>query len=500
MNRAAERSASRPRLAAGDGAAIAASIMLGAALGVGAAPAHAEGGPDVRVGGALGFRWAPYLKHHDGSVPAIVEVRAAPRLGLNFRAVRAAAELEFRHDFLDPGRGPRFILREASFGLRWRGLSVDGGALLPRWGRMDYASPADALVAWDHEELFFAEPLPIPALQLGFTKDVIALQGIFVPAFVPSRYRTDAPSRWDIVRYLPSEQVVPTPLGDWTFTNHYDTFARGVPSGEEDKLARGFEGGARLELFLPGVDMQFSYFTGHDRLPTWSSFVVTNAGDQDGDGIPDQLETQEARLAVQPIHHRLHVPAFGIAGTAGPLVLKGEAAAYLTEDMRHEDPLIDDPYLHAAASAELVLPNLVGSFDLAIRAQWSMDEELRKDGDDALNQDRTDPVFTPADAEAGLTPDDYLKGGQATPAIRHPFRHAFTWNLNFGFTDTLNLDVRGFVDIGGNVLVMPRFAVTLQDHLELSIGALVLARTTPGSVFAPYADNHRLDFGLTWRL
>lgn len=483
---------------AGAGGRLVAALGIVVVMGGFGREARAEDAPTLRLGGSLGFRWFPYFVEDGDAVAAVAEVRAAPRLTASFRAVRAVAEAEVRHDFLDPGRGPRFILREASFGLRWKGLSLDGGALLPRWGRMDYNSPADTIVAWDHEELFAPEPLPVPGLQLGFARDVVAVQGLFVPAFVASRFRTDAPSRWDIVRYLPTTQVVPTPLGDYTFTNRYSSFLR--PRVDGSSLAAAFEGGARVELFLPSVDLGFSFYSGHDRLPTWNRFEVTNAGDADGDGVPDQLETLEAQVEAQAIHHRIHVPAFSLAAALGPVVLKGEVAAFLTDDLGHEDPAIDDPYVRAAAGAELVLRNLAGGLDLAARVQWSMDEEIRKDGDTILNQDRVAPIFVAADPDAGLQPDDYTHGAQATPAIRHPFRHTFTWNLNLGFTDALAFDFRGYGDIAGNVLLMPKVLWTVQDHLELSVGALVIPHTAGGSIFAPYARNHRLEVGLAWRL
>jgi hypothetical protein len=464
-----------------------------------AAPARAQDLPELRLEGFTSWDWAPYLRPDPDAVPAVAQLRVAPRVRAKWQAVRAAVELEYRHDFLDPGRR-RLFLREASLGLRWRGLFVEAGALLPRWGVMDWESPMDVIVAWDYEELLQREPLPVPALRVGFARDAVSIEGVLVPAFVPSRARLDAPSRWDVRRYLPQVQEVPGPLGDpLVFRNVYEEFEDGVPSGDADDGSRGLEGGVRAQFFLPHVDLGVGWFAGHDRLPTRNRFH-TIVRDRDLDGGADYLQDFVVPVHVAPVHHRIHVPGASVAATLGPVVLKGEGAVVLTEDLAHADPLIDDPYARLAAGAELVLADFARGMDLALRVQWSADLELPREGDDVKNQDRAWPIFTPEEEGDALVATDYQEGDQASPEFHHTFEHAWTWNVNWAFTEEIALDVRGYVSTFQDVFLMPRLAVTVGGHLELSAGALLILHTGADTVFHPFAENHRLEFGVKYRL
>ena len=470
-----------------------------AVLLLGAAHAQAQDGPELRLEGFAAFDWMPYLKPLEAAVPATAQVRLAPRLHFKWRAVRAAVEVEYRHDFIDPGRR-RFFVREASLGFRWKGLFAEGGALLPRWGVMDWESPMDQIVAWDYEELLHREPLPVPGLRLGFARDMISIEGLIVPAFVPSRARLDRPSRWDVRRYLLQTQEVPSALGDpFVFTNVYEEFDAGVPAGDEDDLTRHLEGGVRVQLFLPQVDLSVAWFAGHDRLPTRNEFHTIER-DEDWDGVADYIGTLVTPIHVTPLHHRVHVPGASVSASLGPFVLKGEAAFVITEDRLHEDPLVDDPHARLAGGVELVLTDFAAGMDLAFRFQYSADAELPRVGDTVKNQARTYPVFTPDEPGASLAMTDYRHGDQASPEFRHTYEHAWTWNVNWAFTDTLALDVRGYVSSFADVFLMPRLLFTLHDHLELSVGALVIAHTGADTVFRPFQDNHRLEFGLRYRL
>ena len=202
----------------------------------------------LTLGGFASFDWYQYFQEVGSrapawaeAVPAVAQVRIAPKLRAKYRFLRAVAEVEFRHDFVDPGRGDRVIVREALVGLRSRGFRLEGGAVQARWGKMDVASPTDNLVAWDYEEFLFPEPLAIPGLVAGYSRGVFSAEVIVSPAFVPSRYRTDSPSRWDNTWFLPRTQTVPTGLmGEWVFDNHYDIFNEPVLPGRPGNLVNGW--------------------------------------------------------------------------------------------------------------------------------------------------------------------------------------------------------------------------------------------------------------------
>ncbi|HCP45310.1 MAG TPA: hypothetical protein DIU15_04680 [Deltaproteobacteria bacterium] len=462
-------------------------------------------GGDIKFSGFAAFDWYQYFvevgdRAPDGAkaVGGVAQIRLAPRLQATYRSLRAVAEVEFRHDFLDPGRANRFILREAAIGFRYRGLHVEGGALLPRWGKMDVDSPSDNLVARDYEEFLFPDPLPVPAVSVGWSGGPFSVTGLLIPAFVPSRYRNTEPSRWNNTWFLPRTETVPTGIvGDYVFTNRYGPFVDAVAEGGGSPLLRGVEAGVRADLYLRALDLGLSFATVRDRLPTWTSFEVTNTNVVDG--VADYLQNQQVDLEITPHHERLYVPAVDMALSVWRLVLKGEAAYFHTQDPDHDDCLIDDPYVKYAVGAELVLPDLLGPVDLAVRVQYNGDVEIPREGDDILNQERGCKVFSIADPDQGLTLTDRETGQTGTPAIRHPYSHAWYWNLNLAFSDSFSLDLRGFADVSQDALIWADLSYRLLDTIEFHLGALVMLSTGEDTVFTPYGNNHRLEVGLRYR-
>lgn len=468
---------------------------------------------DVKLGGFVAFDWQPYLLAEEGFVDAVAQVRVAPRLEAKFQFVRAIAEIEYRHDFLDAGRN-RLIVREALAGLRWKGLRVEAGALLPRWGKMDVASPTDNVVAQDYEDLFFPEALPVPGILVGYGRGPVSFEAILLPAFRPSRFRGGSISRWDIARFLPQTQEVQGPFEVLTLENQYNSFVDPVLDGDAE-LGRGIEVGGRVDLALPVLDIGVSFLATRDRLPTYTAYRTRNIGDGDGDGQPDVLTDRFADLEVTPHHRRIYVPGVDLAAALGPVVLKGEAAFFATEDPSRTSCLVDDPYVKYAFGAELVLSNLVGDFDLAVRAQYNGDVALPAtdkdgpnrfgdvqfnypDGGDQGNYERGCRAETfPADQEEPSLLDPST-GFTGTPEQRHPYSHGFFWNVNLGFTRNLSLDLRGFVDTAGDALLIPRFQLLLLDRLSLSVGGLVMLATGDDTIFTAYGRNHRVELGVRY--
>jgi hypothetical protein len=471
--------------------------------------AAADGPPEISFGGFAAFDYYQYLERVGSraprgtdAVPAVAQVRIAPRLRAKYRFVMASAEVEFRHEFLDPGRGNRVILREVSVGLRKFGLEVKAGALQVRWGKMDVASPTDNLTAWDYEELLFAEPLPIPAFQVGFARGMVSAELIFVPASRVSRFRRTEPSRWDNRWRLPRTQTVPTGIfGDLTFENNYAMFEEPVLTGDQDNLARPIDLGARVDLFLPSVDLGLSFAMTRDKLPTFTHFQVTNGDDLDGDGIPDHVGSGEAILRITPHHNRLYIPGFDVAVNVWRLVFKAEASYFHTTDADKSDCLVDDPYIKYAVGAELRFPELAGAFGLSFRLQYNGDittatkDQVQAQSDACPN----DQVITIADEESGLVVTDYESGFQATPDIRHPYKHAFYWNFRADFPAHLALDVRGFATVHGDALVRAHLHWEALERMTISAGGLVMLATGEDTLFTPYGRNSRVEVGMTYR-
>jgi len=484
-------------------------FVLAAALLLVPGMATASEPPELTLGGFAAFDYYQYLENVGGRapagtevVPAVVQIRLAPRLRAKYRFVRAVAEVEFRHEFLDPDRGSRVILREVSVGLRKSGFQLEAGALQARWGKMDVASPTDNLIAWDYEELLFAEPLPIPGIQVGYARGIVSAEVIFVPSFRPSRFRNSEPSRWDNRWQLPRTQTVPTGiLGDLTFKNTYAFFDEPVLTGDAADLGKAIDLGARVDLFLPSVDLGVSFAMTRDKLPTYTGFAVSNNTDADGDGTLDHIASGEALLRITPQHNRLYIPGVDVAVNLWRFIFKGEAAYFHTTDPGGEDCLIDDPYVKYAIGAELMLNEIAGDFGLAFRFQYNGDvttatkDQIQTQADSCPDGQ----VITIADEDAGLIVTDYETGFQATPDIRHPYEHAFYWNVHADFPAALALDVRGFATIHGDALIRAHLTWEALDRLTLSAGALVMLATGDGTLFTPYGRNSRTEVALVYR-
>jgi len=466
--------------------------------------------PEVTLGGFIAFDWQPYLLPLDGAVDSVVQVRVAPRIEARFQFVRAVADIELRHDFVDAGRN-RLIVREAFAGLRWKGLRFEAGALLPRWGKMDVASPTDNVVAQDYEDLFFPEALPVPAILLGYARGPVSFEALVMPAFRPSRFRGASASRWDITRFLPTSQEIPIVFDTATVENNYATFLPSALDGDAE-IGRGIEVGARVDLSLPVVDIGLSFLATRDRLPTYTAYRTLNADDGDGDGQPDVLVSGVADIEVTPHHRRVLIPGIDLAAALGPVVLKGEAAFFATEDPSRASCLVDDPYVKYAFGAELILSNLVGDFDVAIRAQYNGDVALPAgskagpdrfggaafqylDGGDQGNYERGCFAVSYDATQEGALPTDYATGFTGTPEQRHPYSHGFFWNVNLAFTRAVSLDLRGFFDIAGDALLIPKVQILVLDRLAITAGATVVLDTGDDTIFSPYGRNHRVEIG-----
>ena len=181
-------------------------------------------------------------------------------------------------------------------------------------------------------------------------------------------------------------------------------------------------------------------------------------------------------------------------------MLKGEAAYFHTADPDATNCLIDDPYVRFAGGAELMLNNLVGDFDLALRLQYSGDLPVSSTEAQAA-QEAACPggqLVEASDPEVGLIATDYEQGFQATPHIRHIAEHAFYWNVNMAFTPQLALDVRGFADLSGDALLKLEFSALLAEQLRLRVGGLAMLSVGEDTIFTPYAHNHRVELGLKY--
>ena len=314
---------------------------------------------------------------------------------------------------------------------------------------------------------------------------------IVSPAFRPSRFRRTEPSRWDNRWGLPRTQTVPLDgADDLVFDNVYAVFTEPVLVGSEDEtnLLYALDLGARVDLFLPSVDLGVSFAYTRDKLPTYTHFSA------------DEIDDGRAYLTITPHHDRLLIPGFDVAVNVWRLVFKGEAAYFGTADADASNCLIDDPYIKYALGAELMLNEIAGDFGLAFRVQYNGDVTTASQ-DDIDAQAEACPggqEITIEDPEVGLTLLDYRTGFQASPETRHPYEHAFYWNVHADFPYKLAFDLRGFATIHGDALLRGHFSWEALDRMTVSAGALVWLATGDGTFFHPYGRNSRVEIALRY--
>jgi len=444
-------------------------------------PALAAAGtssPEIRFGGQVDWDLFGYFRDTDppGAVPGRNQVLFQPHLKAKYKKVGARVEAQLRHDFLDPDRS-RLLLLDAYAQLRVGGLKIRAGNQVLRWGRMDMRPALDLLTPKDYDELWNPERLAAPALLLQYGHPSVAVSVAWLPTFTPSRYPVGDHHRWHVLRSQPVLGVA----GSETFPIHYMEYRDPEVTGDAKFLDGQYA--ARLELFLPAVDLAVQGYYGRDMLPTHHRYDGLNGDVMDPDAqdlitfLNDGVE-----VALTPVFARKGVVGGDMALVLGPVVLKGELAYTVTSDAAHARCDVPDPYLQGTFGLEWIANDLVGKQDLQLRIEVAGDHELPPSEDGIVNRD--DHCDVPA---------------TATPIVdvNHLSVMSFYGNVQWSFTDDLTLDLRGFVGVEGDYLLRTELSYTAFDRLRLGLGVLVLGGF--GDTFLSHYDrNDRVEFSTTY--
>ncbi len=117
--------------------------------------------------------------------------------------------------------------------------------------------------------------------------------------------------------------------------------------------------GSRLTFRVLRTDLSATYITGRDNLPV--SFGVVTA---------------DGRLYLDPVSPKTHVFGLDVVRALGRVALRGEAAYVRTADVDGTNLRVDDPYIQAGTSIELLLNGLASGHDVSVLAEFHVDREV----------------------------------------------------------------------------------------------------------------------------
>jgi len=428
--------------------------------------------PDVRFGGEVDWDLWWYPCACGDTVEGRNQIRFEPHIKARAGKVSATVQLQLRHDFLDTERS-RILLKDAFVQARWGGFKIRAGNQSIRWGRMDMRPALDLLTPRDYDELWAPERLAAPALLLQYGHPSFAASVALLPTFTPSSYPVSDHHRWDVLEPQPHQGVA----GDLTFPIHYLEYRDPTIEGMDPQL------GLRLEWFLPRVDLALQGTWTRDLLPTYHEFEGLN-GDIFEPSAGDLIAflDEGVDVALTPTFARKGVIGGDMALVLGRVVLKGELAYTITTDLAHERCDVPDPHLQGGIGLEWIANDIVGKQDLQVRVELAGDHELPPSSDGVINRD--DHCSVPA---------------TATPIVdvNHLSVFSVYGNVQWGFTDDLVLDLRGFAAVEGDFLVRAEIAYTVRDRLRFGLAGL-LTGGSDGAFMDTYHLNDRVEFSTTY--
>ncbi len=303
-------------------------LLVLALAALAAAPARAQLGDRLRLGGSYSF----YAGLRLADPPAFLTARNRAEVLLTFDYERGRIVLRPRLDYDALGERLGGDLREAFLDLYFSRVDLRLGRQLIVWGETDGTFVTDLLAPLDLTE-FLAQPFE--DLRLGVTAATATLYAGDVRVTgvaVPRRPTTRLPARgspWD-----------PIPAAVF-----------GVPAAitepaAQDSTLRGAETALRVTWSgLPRTDLALLWINGFNRLPAF------------GKGVEVSFFPPSARIAITPTYRRRQV--FGLTAETlalDPLVVRGEAAF-------HSSYLLDQPIELPQSPLDLLDPALLDAVE-----------------------------------------------------------------------------------------------------------------------------------------
>lgn len=221
------------------------------------------------------------------------------------------------------------LLDEASLRIHGSAGELQGGLMKLTWGKADSQGPLDVVNPTDFTDLTVTDSLERkiarPMLRASISPGAMTrIEGVFVPSFAGNAYATEGP--WKPAQIAGLDRTL-------------ESFGMGPNAfsalDAERPTLRDFQGGFRFTTTTGSLDWGLQYYYGMFADPSIvyappASFSVT--------------------------HDRFHQAGADFAAVVLGLNVRGEAAAFLTEDQKGDDPAVRDPEARFSLGVDKVLP------------------------------------------------------------------------------------------------------------------------------------------------
>lgn len=388
-------------------------------------------------------------------------------------------------------RSPSVDIDEAYVDFYTGDVDIRVGVQKFAWGRLDEVNPTDNLNTEDLTEGGTNDEVDrkigVPALKVNLYSNLANVEIGWVPFYVPYRLPT-AEERW-----FPGVLVPPSTIDAGHSVGTIPVRA----SYPEIDLPRGTiensEAGIRVSRHIGGWDVSASYFTGYDMMP-----LVDTPVDLDVE-LADPLALDydvTARVAMEPVLHRMHVFGLDFTTTVSDFTLRGEYAYFHNKHYNRKlDSILEELVTRDRIDAILsdFLADYLTSGGRDTRQTFRLDPETDVQMDamkyglglDYIHGDTSVSVqciqeFIP-DYDSDR-PVYFNKDGLDT-LLTFLFKQFFLQN-------TMEFNLRAAYDIEfKDYIARPSLTYSFTDRLQGTVGLIVIGGKYDDSLLGQFQDN-----------
>lgn len=326
------------------------------------------------------------------------------------------------------------------------------------WGTADGVNPTDNINPRDMSDLNNLasqdiKEMVIPVLGAGITyypNEFMSIEGVILPLFTP-------PGLPDITEFLSEE------LSGLTVHFTYP-----------DNELVSFESGLRTSFYLPGVDFSLSYLYAWDDTPDIRITAVNQTELIPGSGI-----YFGSPAAAEFTFNRVHIIGGDFALPIGDIDFRGEAAYFLTEDLKGEDIYIKNPYLHYAVGAGYTFDSLTANLQFS----QQIISNYKKISDYSCSIDPTDPAaLNQSDSyyEEAYTLNFFPLASSQRGAVMSSLMLILNGSYFNGYLESSLIGMYNFPDEYddnaeetkyGDLMLAPSVTYQIADAFEVNLGA-----------------------------
>jgi hypothetical protein len=428
-------------------------LLFGLAVAAGTGRARAgEPTPDLRPGLYLEYEYFSYRTSLGGDVVDDRNaITAQPRLDWNLQdTVRLHAAVTARKDWSEESRTNTYA-HEFFFAVERERWSLTFGREVVTWGRSDTFRPTDVFKRHDYTDLIEDRVEGTDLFRADWTLGPGTLEGVWAPILTADIVSYAPENRWT---GLPTSIDVP---GTGTVALTFEEDPHQTPAN----TFSASQVGARWSATAGGWDYAGIAYYGYDRVPT---FTIPEVETFDATALT-------ATVRLTPIHERITVAGGDFAKAIAAWTVRGEAAYTWTADPDPRMTGTNEPFYRFSGGADRTIASRASVESLWFSFQYAFDSEPEQTG-----------------------PPDQLN---VNPLL-HPFRHALIVNSIWKFTNTVQLNLKGYLNlVDDDYLVQPEVAWKPIDAMTVVVGGDVLGGSTT-TFFGRFRDNDRVRLRLSY--